>query len=555
MNVVAGVDVGNSTTEVVLGRVVDGRVEVLGAGRAPTRRAKGSPASLDGAADLVRRLARRHGVRVTAAAVAPLRPVTTTTVTVPETSVRTGRLRVVSSGSATAGGPGLGVGRPYAVGSAPPPEGRVVAVVPAGTGFRAAVDALGAVAASGRLAAVVLADDEAVLVANRLAVTVPVVDETDTAAALRAALVAVEVTERGRPLRTLADPLRLRDLLGLGPEELADAAALCTLLRDDGNAVVALDSAAAAPVEDEPGWLSLLGEGRCPLPVGLPMLRAGVVGDVTAYAGPPDLEEHAVDDLWAVDLAAASARVRARRAGVAGRPVGLATLHADAPYADPAPALADRLGVPVRLAASEAMAARDGALSTPGAPHDALVIDLGGGTIDAVAGDCSVVAAGGGMLLSVAVGATAGISPAAAEHVKRGPAHRVEAPQVLLAEDGTRSFLDRPAPADAVGHLVVDGPAGLLPFHRTLAPGEWRALRLQLKVDVLGANVARALRTLGVQPEAVVVVGGPAGDDEVLTAVAGALPPGTAVGRGDVGGAASNLGHRFAVAYGLLTAG
>ena len=42
-----------------------------------------------------------------------------------------------------------------------------------------------------------------------------------------------------------------------------------------------------------------------------------------------------------------------------------------------------------------------------------------------------------------------------------------------------------------------------------------------------------------------VVVGGLAGDDEILAAVAGALPAGTAVGRGDVGGV---LGHRYSVA-------
>jgi hypothetical protein len=147
------------------------------------------------------------------------------------------------------------------------------------------------------------------------------------------------------------------------------------------------------------------------------------------------------------------------------------------------------------------------------------------------------------------VAALTGASAAAAEHVKRGPAHRVEAPQVLLAEDGTRRFLDSPAPREVVGALVVHGPAGLMAFHRSLAPGEWRALRLRLKVALIGANVARALRTLDVDPRSVVVVGGPAGDDEVLSAVTGALPAGTAVGRGNVGG---TLGHRYAVAYGLL---
>jgi len=46
----------------------------------------------------------------------------------------------------------------------------------------------------------------------------------------------------------------------------------------------------------------------------------------------------------------------------------------------------------------------------------------------------------------------------------------------------------------------------------------------------------------------VLVVGGPAGDDEALGCVARALPPGTPVGRGDTAGVP---GHRHAVAYGL----
>jgi hypothetical protein len=47
----------------------------------------------------------------------------------------------------------------------------------------------------------------------------------------------------------------------------------------------------------------------------------------------------------------------------------------------------------------------------------------------------------------------------------------------------------------------------------------------------------------------VLVVGGPAGDDEILGCVARALPPGTVVGRADIAGV---LGHRHAVAYGLV---
>ena len=57
MTAIAGVDVGNATTEVVI--VADGAI--LGAGRAPTRGRKGSPESLHGAAAVVRRVARQTG--------------------------------------------------------------------------------------------------------------------------------------------------------------------------------------------------------------------------------------------------------------------------------------------------------------------------------------------------------------------------------------------------------------------------------------------------------------------------------------------------------------
>ena len=77
MTLLACIDIGNSTTEVLLARTDGGRVEVVGVGRSPTRRAKGSPESLAGAVALVRRLERQYDVRVDRAVAAPLRPVLT----------------------------------------------------------------------------------------------------------------------------------------------------------------------------------------------------------------------------------------------------------------------------------------------------------------------------------------------------------------------------------------------------------------------------------------------------------------------------------------------
>jgi hypothetical protein len=61
------------------------------------------------------------------------------------------------------------------------------------------------------------------------------------------------------------------------------------------------------------------------------------------------------------------------------------------------------------------------------------------------------------------------------------------------------------------------------------------------------------MRTLGQNPHQVLVVGGPAGDEELLGILGRSLPDGVAVGRGDVGGTCEGeaLGHRYAVALGL----
>ena len=264
--------------------------------------------------------------------------------------------------------------------------------------------------------------------------------------------------------------------------------------------------------------------------------------------------ETEVDDLFAVDLAAAADAATARQ-GSTGRALLVASLsRAAGPQAlSPADLLGDLLAVPVRSPASEPVAARRGALTTPGARPQAVVVDLGAGTIDVISAESDVVAAGAGDLLTAAVAETLGIPRAAADWVKRGPCLRVDGGQRFEAEDGSRGFLARPAPASAAGMLTVQGPGGLLPFDRRHGPGEWRAIRIRLKLAVLAGNFQRAMLSLGPDLSQVLVVGGPAGDEELLAIIARSLPGGVAVGRGHVGGtlAGEPLGHRYAVALGL----
>jgi hypothetical protein len=548
VTVIAGVDVGNATTEVVL--VSGGKI--LGAGRVPTRGRKGSPGSLRAAAALVRRVERQLGCIVGEARIAPLRPVATSVVTVPGAARPSGRLRVLAAGVPTPGGTGACVGPPLSLsGRAPrsgpaPGDAAVVAVVPPGLRYDEAAARLRALLAAGtRIGAVLVAGDEGVLVANRLPGGLPVIDQVDTGAAAACGLLAVEVQPPGHTLRLLADPVALGARLGLRADEAGDAAAVCLALTDHANAVVGLGPASLPAVDLAEAWAETADGTRLPLRTACAQLPGWPVGAIRAFGTEP------VDDLFAVDLAAAAEAATARQ-GSTGRAVLVAALSRAGPE-QAAPVLGELLGVPAHSPVSEPAAARLGALTTPGARAGAVVVDLGAGTIDVIGPQASVVAAGAGDLLTGAVAETLGIPRATADWVKRGPCLRVDGGQRFEAEDGTRGFLAVAAPASAAGMLAVDGPGGLLPFDRHHGPGEWRAIRLRLKSAVLAENFRRAVRTLGTEFSQVLVVGGPAGDEELLGVITRSLPPGVAVGRGSVGGTCEGgpLGHRYAVALGL----
>jgi hypothetical protein len=637
-NVVAGVDVGNATTEVVL---VSGGA-IVGAGRVPTRGRKGSADSLRAAAALVRRLERQTGCTVTEARIAPLRAVGTSLVTVPEIASATGRLRVLAAGVPTPGGVGVCVGRPLPVSasvpggsalaragrpvggpfsrsaagpgaglsrddvpvpdshasatgptadSTPVPDGHavtslraadgapVVALVPDGVGYERAARLLRQLLADGvRIGAVLVAGDEGVLIANRLPGGLPVIDQVDVSAAAACELLAVEVCQPGRPLRLLTDAVALAAGLSL---DAGETTAVCRTLTDYSNAVVGLGPSADPGPDGDGGsgsgsphepWVVCADGEPLALRAVASLLADWPAGTVRGFgAGSGNVrhgiaDEVAVDDLFAVDLSAVAEAAAARQVNVGpsvaaaqagagqgrpGRAVLVAALDGATRTVDAADELAELLEVPVRCPVTEPTASRLGALTTPGASDDAVVIDLGAGTIDVIAPDEDVVAAGAGELLTAAVAHALGIPRALADWVKRGPCIRVDGGQRYEAEDGTRGFLDVPAPASAAGMLAVHGPGGLLPFDRRLSPAEWRAMRVRIKSAVLIKNTQRAMGQLKSYPSQLLVVGGPAGDEELLGLLARALPDGVAVGRGNTGG---TLGSRYAAALGLALA-
>ena len=250
-----------------------------------------------------------------------------------------------------------------------------------------------------------------------------------------------------------------------------------------------------------------------------------------------------------VQLSEIAAQANSRRGSVAVDSVVIASMGGAGAAPADADALAAAVGVPVTRIDSEAAAARVGALTTPGVIPDVVVVDVGGGTVDVVADGARVVLPGAGQLLTTATAAALDISRSAAEYAKRAESLTAVTVQLVEDEHGRRQFLDKPIDGRCAGWLLASAPSGLLPFTSRLAGPEWRSWRLAAKRLVIGANVLRGIEQVAPDATGAVLVGGAAGDDELVRAVSEQLGREVAVGRGDVCG---QLGHRFAVAYGLV---
>lgn len=559
MRTVAGIDIGNHTTEIVLARIDTGEVVTIAHGQAPTRGRKGSAESVQGAAALLHRIEVDAGIDADELVLSALRPVDTATAPIPPAYSPSAPVQSLRRPDAsTPAGAGYGVGRHVRLADldTAPVDGPVVISVDDRTDFEVAAREIGlAVARGWQVVGVVAAQDDAVLIRNRIPVDVPVVDEAEVDEVAPGALIAVEVVEEGRAYRAMADPIALTAALRLPVDRLVETAELCRELADSAAIAVTPRTGPTPPPTADDDYVDIRLDGtvvRYSPAQAHAVLRRSLPGCVTRIrlaAVPTATDGLAVHDAFFTDLASIDNGAWLRR-GVADAQGTVVALLAAEEAEDAATLLAELTGRPARTLATEPEAAAWGARTTPGMPPGSVVCDIGGGTVDLIGPDRTVVAAGAGESITVAVSKALGIPRALAETVKRTPAVRVEGPHVAHEEDGRRVFLDAPAASDAIGRLCTRGSAGLVPFSNRLAAEEWRSLRLAIKQETVAANIARCLAAFDEPPTALVLAGGGALDDELMRTVGEALRgvP-IVVGRANIDGV---HGPRFAVARGLL---
>jgi hypothetical protein len=544
MGLVAGIDIGNSTTEIV---IASGS-EPIAWDRRPTRGMKGSEASIKAAVSLLQSLQREHQLIIEKVVVAPWQPVETLTSTIHEPLPDTGRLQILKTAHQSVVGDGWAIGQPWLITQAAMSEVSLIAVVPSGVGFEFAAAAINRELANGsNIVGAVIADDEAVLVAKRVSADIPIADGVDTDIARTAQRLFLEVRPQNSSLKIATDVWALRSALELSEMDASPLNEIVRWVKNERTALIGLFSETQISNPTNNGFIDWIDGTTTELFEAIAKIENSLIGDVCRIAISDPIS---TSDIWAFDITKVLADRGLRQVGHT-RDLALAQLspHSSSSNLD----LSEMFKVPVVVAESESFAARIGATSTPGVGSGAAILDIGGGTIDLIS-EVELSAAGAGELLTAAVAFALDTSRGAADWIKRGPAQRLESPQVLLSEDGSKNFVSEaaPYPASAMGSLVTPGPAGFLTFGQNLQPAEWRIMRQGLKQAAIGKNVARLIRSLeSITSTAkeldLVVVGGPVADDELLPVI-GAIPGVKGIGRGNVAG---KLGHRYAVAYGL----
>lgn len=603
---VVGVDIGNSTTEASAAVVgPDGLIRFCGAALTATTGVKGTPRNVDGVAQAVVRALEASAVRLVDLDVVLLNEATPVISgmameTITETIITESTM--IGHDPRTPGGRGLGVGVTVAFGDlAETPSGAdVIVVVPQSVDFEVAARALNAAVARGlSVRAVILGNDDAVLVANRLDSVVPVIDEVSRIDAVPLGmLAAVEVAAPGNSIRTLSNAYGLATIFGLDAAATKVISPVARALTGNRSAVVVRTPAGDVADRSIPaGSLELTGVhkrtsvdvSRGALEIMTAVERVAPLADVMGEAGTntggmianvrqsmAELSGHAIGDVCIQDLLAVDTFVPQEvRGGVAGEvalenAVALAAMvrTRESGMRAVADEVRNRLraagaeNVEVRVGGVEAEMAALGALTTPGTDKPLVVLDLGGGSTDAalieVDGSVETVhLAGAGDLVTKLIDAELGLDNLElAEDIKRCPLGKAESFFHVRLENGTVMFFEKPLPAASFARVVTLAEYGMNAIPTRHSMDRIRLVRRAAKERVFVVNALRALRAVAPggdlrQIGFVVLLGGCALDFEIPELIADALAPfGIVCGTGNVRG---SEGPRNAVATGLVT--
>lgn len=599
MRYIAGIDIGNSSTEVALARQDEtGALTITHSALAETTGIKGTLRNVFGIQEALALVAKRAGINVSDISLIRINEATpvigdVAMETITETIITESTM--IGHNPKTPGGVGLGVGITITPEEllTRPADSSYILVVSSAFDFADIANVINASMRAGyQITGVILQRDDGVLVSNRLEKSLPIVDEVLYIDRIPLGmLAAIEVAVPGKVIETLSNPYGIATVFNLNADETKNIVPMARALIGNRSAVVVKTPSGDVKARAIPaGNLELQAQGRTvrvDVAAGAEAIMKAVDGcgkldNVTGEAGTniggmlehvrqtmAELTNKPSSEIFIQDLLAVDTSVPVSvTGGLAGefsleQAVGIASMVKSdrLQMAMIAREIEQKLNIDVQIGGAEAEAAILGALTTPGTTRPLAILDLGAGSTDAsiINPKGEIIAthlAGAGDMVTMIIARELGLEDRyLAEEIKKYPLAKVESLFHLRHEDDSVQFFPTQLPPAVFARVCVVKPDELVPLPGDLALEKVRAIRRSAKERVFVTNALRALRQVSPTGNIrdipfVVLVGGSSLDFEVPQLVTDALAHYRLVaGRGNIRG---SEGPRNAVATGLI---
>lgn len=599
MKIVAGIDIGNATTETALGKVFeDGKVEFLSSGIVKTTGIKGTRENIKGVFESLTRalktadvdLANLDLIRINEAAPV-IGDVAMETIT--ETIITESTM--IGHNPLTPGGAGIGVGYTNNINDIVDEGKPIIVVIPRNVDFERAAQIINTYTQSGvEITGAVVQRDDGVLINNRLNKKIPIVDEIALIEKVPLRMkAAVEVASPGGVINMLSNPYGIATLFELNPTETKHIVPVARALIGNRSAVVIKTPEGDVKEKRIPaGKIFIHGDSRkneVNIDEGAQKIMEALqnvcpINDVKGEAGTnaggmlekvrqvmANLTDKNPNDIKIQDLLAVDTFIPQKvKGGLAEEfsmenAVGIAAMvKSDRLQMDKiAKTLREQLNTQVDIGGVEADMAIRGALTTPGCGKPLAIIDMGAGSTDASIINRkeeikSVHLAGAGNMATMIINTELGLdSFDLAEDIKKYPLAKVESMFNIRHEDGTVQFFENPLDPRIFARVVILKDKEMIPIPINASMEKIKNIRQEAKSKVFVTNAIRALTMVSPTGnirdiDFVVLVGGSALDFEVPQLVTDALSQfGIVAGRANIRG---SQGPRNAVATGLVLA-
>lgn len=596
MKYIAGVDIGNSTTEVCIGQIdTDAKLEFVSSTSCPTTGTKGTVANTHAIKSALKAAMSKIGKEISDLSLIRLNEAAPV---IGDTAMETLTETIITDSSMIGHNPSTPAGVGQAVGeilrldeSRKAEEGKsYIIAVPKEYPYEAVAEITNRIAERIDIVGMIMQADEAVLVENRLNKKIPIVDEVARIDKLPGGVMAaIEVALPGQTIRMLSNPYGIATLLALNSEETRMITPIAKSLIGKRSAVVLKTPGGNVKENVLPAgeiYLKAEKESTINIDEGAEKIMKAVAeaGNVYDVLGQPDTnvgnmfakirtgmkevndtsEEVHITDILAVDTMA-PVLISGALAGETclEKAVGIAAMvrTQQLPMQKIAEKLKKDLGVEVVVAGVEAVMASLGALTTPGVTVPLAILDMGGGSTDAalISKDGHVTIthqAGAGELVSMLIQTELGLSDRhVAEQIKKYPLAKVESLFHMRMENGQITFVDDSIDPRFYGRVVMLSESGLIRIEEDIPMEKIVQVRREAKQKVFITNAIRALQKVAPEHDLkkipnVVLVGGSAEDFEIPEMLMEEFAKHMIVcGRGNIRG---TEGPRNAVATGLV---